>query len=382
MADHSRLDDYPSFADFGRVTDPTLYAALPDGWFVGLTDVVDSTQAILAGRYKAVNVAGSAAISAVMNRLGTPHFPFAFGGDGCAFALPARDREAAECALAETAAWVRDDLGLEQRAAIVPVAALRAAAKDVRVALFRPAPPVAYAMFDGGGVAEAERWMKAGQHRVAPAAPGCRPDLTGLSCRWRPIAPRHGAMVSVIVVPGPRGGVAFRQAVGRIIAVLGEAERFQPVDAAALQPALLSRGIWLEALARRGGWARLTEALAVAAHNVLGWVLFRTGLQLGAFNPASYRDAVADNADYRKFGDALHLTIDCDPALEAELMAVIDAAESDGALVAGIHRQDAALMTCIVPSYQDDGHFHFVDGAGGGYAAAAAQLTRKRLELA
>lgn len=38
------------------------------------------------------------------------------------------------------------------------------------------------------------------------------------------------------------------------------------------------------------------------------------------------------------------------------------------------HRQQAALMTCITPSAYDSQHVHFVDGASGGYAAAASKL--------
>jgi hypothetical protein len=39
-----------------------------------------------------------------------------------------------------------------------------------------------------------------------------------------------------------------------------------------------------------------------------------------------------------------------------------------------VHRQRAALITCIVPSFMERDHIHFVDGASGGYAAAAAVL--------
>ncbi|RAI03621.1 adenylate cyclase [Acuticoccus sediminis] len=382
MLDQRRLTEFPSFTDFGRVTDPALYAGVPKDWFLGLTDVVRSTRAIEAGRYKAVNVAGSAAISAVMNRLGTRHFPFAFGGDGCVFALPAADRDGAAEALARTAAWVRDDIGLDLRTAIVTVASLREAGTDVRVAMFRPSPHVAYAMFDGGGVALAGAWLKAGRDAILPAEEGARPDLTGLSCRWQPIEPRNGAMVSIILVPGAGGGAAFRAAVQRILAVLGDADRFHPVDAGSLRPALLSPGIWLEALASRSGRTAIGQAARVAAHNAFGWLLFASRIRVGAFNPASYRGVAAENADYRKFGDALHMTADCGPDLELELMEALDAAEAAGDLLYGIHRQDAALMTCIVPSYTDDGHFHFVDGAGGGYAAAAGHLRRKSARAA
>ena len=31
-------------------------------------------------------------------------------------------------------------------------------------------------------------------------------------------------------------------------------------------------------------------------------------------------------------------------------------------------------MTCVVPSYKDGTHIHFIDGGDGGYAMAAKQL--------
>jgi len=59
--------------------------------------------------------------------------------------------------MAKGAAWVRDELGLSLRTALVPVTAVRAeAGQDVRVARFAPSPGVTYAMFSGGGLACAE----------------------------------------------------------------------------------------------------------------------------------------------------------------------------------------------------------------------------------
>jgi hypothetical protein len=39
-----------------------------------------------------------------------------------------------------------------------------------------------------------------------------------------------------------------------------------------------------------------------------------------------------------------------------------------------MHRQPAAIMTCIVPSITESNHVHFIDGAAGGYALAAQKL--------
>jgi hypothetical protein len=182
----------PRFRSFARLTDPAVYTALPDGWVLGLSDIVRSTAAIEAGRYKAVNTAAAAVIAAVANALGDEDFPFVFGGDGASIALPPGDADLGRAALAAAAAWVRDDLSLEMRIAAVPVEAVRAAGLDVRVARFAPSPDVSYAMFSGGGLAWAERQMKAGassqssrrRRARGPTSTGCR----AASPRFRPSA--------------------------------------------------------------------------------------------------------------------------------------------------------------------------------------------------
>jgi hypothetical protein len=40
----------------------------------------------------------------------------------------------------------------------------------------------------------------------------------------------------------------------------------------------------------------------------------------------------------------------------------------------GAHRQDAAMMVCFTSSPVNPTHLHFIDGAQGGYALAAAAL--------
>lgn len=74
---------------------------------IGVADIVESTKAIAAQRYKAVNMAGAAVIAAITNALEGREFPFVFGGDGAGFAVSAEDIDLAREALAATATWVR-----------------------------------------------------------------------------------------------------------------------------------------------------------------------------------------------------------------------------------------------------------------------------------
>ena len=68
------------------------------------------------------------------------------------------------------------------------------------------------------------------------------------------------------------------------------------------------------------------------------------------------------------------MTIDCSIETADRLEALLAEAEAARIVNYGLHRQDAALMTCIVPSPFQDDHMHFLDGAGGGYALSALNL--------
>ena len=166
-----------------------------------------------------VNTAAAAVIVAVANALKNHDFPFVFGGDGAGFALPPELRPMAAKALADVAAWVRDEFELELRIALVSIDELRTRGFDVQIARFAPSTNVSYAMFTGGGLAYAERQMKAGEFAVEPAPPGSRPDLNGLSCRFEEIRAENGLILSLIAVPASPDvdQVAFNRLIGDVL---------------------------------------------------------------------------------------------------------------------------------------------------------------------
>ena len=365
----------PVFRGFASLMDPALYSPLPDDWSIGVADIVESTRAIAEARYKAVNMAGAAVISAVTNALDGREFPFVFGGDGASFAVSPDDLDRAREALAATAAWVRDDLNLAMRVALVPVAAVRAQGLDVRVARFGPSPNLSYAMFSGGGLGWADTAMKRGEFAIEVAPPGTQPDLTGLSCRFEEIPAARGVILSVLVVPARNADAsAFRKVIEDVIALVErspEAGRPVPPDGPPLRwpPA----GVDFEARARRGG-SLLRRRAGVLAHTLFAYLIMRTGIKVGGFVPKTYVRQVVENSDFRKYDDGLRMILDCSPELERALTQRLAQAASAGIVRYGMHRQDAAMMTCFTPSALRSDHVHFIDGARGGYASAATAL--------
>jgi hypothetical protein len=105
----------------------------------------------------------------------------------------------------------------------MPVAAVRTADWDVRVARYAPSSNVSYVMFTGGDLVWAERAMKAGDRAVEPAITGTRPDLTGLLCPLQEFPAQRGVVLSPIadLVSG-EDNPAFRELVCDILWMTGQ----------------------------------------------------------------------------------------------------------------------------------------------------------------
>lgn len=373
------LDSLPAFTRFEDVADAARYAPLPDGWALAVADVVSSTEAIAAGKYKMVNMAAAAVITAVLNALGRKDYPFVFGGDGAAVAVPPEGIDIARQALADCATWISEDLGLVMRVALVPVAAVRAAGQDVQVARFRPNDDISYAMFAGGGSAWAEARMKAGEFAVDRGPPGARPDLDGLSCRWNPVPAQRGQIVSLIALPAdPARLDEFRALVSAVVAVANRGGGTgSPLPAEGPKPVLSFAGVAPEVAARGDRRAPWKMRLKVMVAILLTRFLYVTGIPLGGFTAAGYAAGVAANSDFRKFDDGLKMTIDIDATGLAEVKRLLDRAAADGICRHGLHAQSSAIVTCLVPDFMQRDHMHFVDGAEGGYARAAQALKQQ-----
>ncbi len=365
------------FDDFDRVADPALYEPLPAGWMIGNADVIQSTQAKADGRGKVVNIAGAAVIAAVTNALAGEEIPYVFGGDGASFAVPPELAARAGEALAAVALWATQDLGLPMRVGMASIEAVRDAGLDVCVSRYAASPHVRYAMFAGGGIRWAERQIKLGQFAIPAAAERARPDLTGLSCSWEQVPSALGVILTLMVTPersfdDPR----FIALVARLNALLADKRQTRcPLPEGGPPLRWPPSGLALLAIVKRrpGEWAWLRK-VRLAGETLFAAMLFWTGMKVGGFEPERYRREMVANADFRGYDDGLRMTIDCTVEQSERIEALLRQARDEGTARYGLHREEAALMTCIAPLPSHSDHVHFIDGAAGGYTLAAMQL--------
>jgi hypothetical protein len=236
---------------------------------------------------------------------------------------------------------------------------------------------VALARFSGGGLAWADTAIKRGEFAVAPAPPGTRPDLSGLSCHFEEIPATRGLILSLLAVPVPGASRSDFNAAIEAIVRLSERDpdASGPVPREPPRLGWPPQGIDLSARAQR----RADESLSVRKAKVLAWTLayyliLRFKIGFGRFSPAKYMKEVVENSDFRKFDDTLRMVIDCTPALADEIEQTLAAWAASGTIQFGLHRQDKAMMTCFTPSPVEANHVHFIDGAHGGYTSAAVAL--------
>jgi hypothetical protein len=376
MAEPDFYASLPVVDDFARAVSPDAYRSLPQDWRVGFADVKGSTEAVAAGRYKAVNMIGAGVVAAVANALHRKPFPFVFGGDGASFAVAPADAEAAGAALQALATFAREEFDFELRIAMASMAEIRAGGRDVRIARYGPSPNVAYAMFGGGGLAWLDAEAKAGRFALQAAPPGSRPDLSDLSCRWGARPARHGLILSLIVAPrgeDPR----FAPFVADIVREsLASADEGRPLTLEALIGGEPAQVMSLEsAVFRAGGASGLASRAKAGLIYAVGWLFKTFNLKLGDFDMRLYKQDLIANADFRKFDDGLRMTLDCSEAFADRLEARLAAAPF---LEWGTLRQEAAQITCYSPLTAGRSHLHFIDGAGGGYTMAAKAMKARR----
>jgi hypothetical protein len=384
----------PVLADFGAIADPRSFAPLPADWQVATCDVRDSTRAVEAGDYKHVNTVGASAVIAILNAAGKLEIPFIFEGDGSAFCVPPELLEDAKAALAKTQEMARKSFGLELRVATVPVATVRAAGLDIRVARVRVSPNYVQAMFAGGGMAYADRYMKdpatAPLCEVKEGSIAPRGSHEGLECRWQDIPSLRGETVSLMVrAVSPDAGqsaAVYREVIAKVREIYGSDEECHPLTPPALQlaPALSARQLGNEVGVRAADRGRLGKWLwlmRVRWFVLLGWFLMKFGLHTEETDWSKYKDTLYRNTDVRKFNDIYRQILVGDSAQREALEAWLGERYARGELVYGLHVSDRALMTCLVFNYSAN-HLHFIDGADGGLTLAAKAYKARAAKLA
>src|SRR5262249_26225136 len=91
----------------------------------------------------------------------------------------------------------------------------------------------------------------------------------------------------------------------------------------------------------------------IAMQSLWQYLSTATGVTIGGYDGRAYAASLPTHSDYRKFADSLRMVIDCSSAEADAIESILVESQGAGLIDFGLHRADAALLTCFVQSTND-----------------------------
>ncbi len=387
----SGTDDFyaslPVLDSFFEISKPQNFHSLPADWYVGVTDIKNSTKAIAENKYKRVNILGASPIIGIMNETNRADLPYTFGGDGCAICFPAKFKSKVEKVFEASRAIGETEYGLQLRIAVIPVKDIYEHGYKLNVARFKVSPAYSQAVFNGGGLSYAEELMKEDTnslYQIESSVSPSQADFSGLECRWQEVNPDNKSVISVLVQCNPshpQPEKVYDKVLARMREIFGFDDKTNPVVTEELKMHLSPPALMHETKFRTYGqnWLKtLGYLLKVELQTILGKLFMKLGYKSSQTDWSRYKADLSLNSDHRKFDDMLRLVISATAQQAQEFEHFLEELHQNATLAFGIHHSESAVVTCMVFAYERN-HIHFVDGSDGGYVQAAKSL-KKRLK--
>jgi len=161
--------------------------------------------------------------------------------------------------------------------------------------------------------------------------------------------------------------------------IYGDEEKSRPVHLQGMTTTLNRKKLSYEFKARTYYTSILGKIfywLSLQVQVSIGKLVLKYSLKTGDIDWGQYKSDVVKNADYRKFDGVLREVLSGTALQRNELTEYLKLRHKRKECVYGIHVSDSALITCLINNRMG-GHFHFIDGADGGYAMAATSMKKQ-----
>ena len=404
-------------SEFSQFTQLELYRPLPSTWFVLITDVKGSTNAIEDGLYKEVNSLGVASIVALLNAVSPLKVPYVFGGDGATVCIPPSSKAAAESALVATKQMAKDNFGLDLRIGMVAMKEIEAAGHQIFVGKYQPSDhfqqamfqgdglrhaeslikdpeidnPFQQAMFQGDGISHAESLIKDpsidNPFIISEEQIEADGSFEGFECRWNEIPSPHEETVAILVQVLEKEIAAkeiiYQEVSQKILSIYGDEQMHHPLRMEKLSLTNSVKKLSNEVKVRVDSlnfWNRCCYTLKLEFLSFVGRYFMNKKVKTENTDWGHYKQTLIANTDYRKFDEILRMIISGTLEQRKQLTAYLEDLRDKRKIVFGIHASASALMTCLVFNYEND-HIHFLDGSDGGYALAAKDMKQQLNDL-
>ena len=358
------------------------FADLPASWYVVMTDVKNSTDAVQEGRHNDVNLVAASSLVVALNlgRAADIELPFFFTGDGGTMMIPENLLDAVIEGLHIHNQNSIRNFGLELHLGQLSVKEIIDAGHTIQIAKVEFSKNFNKPVVLGNGLKYAEEIIKspgAGTDVPMPASDDL--NMEGLECRWDKIKPpiADDEIVCFIIEAAEADAQKkiFEDTLQQINQIYGSPQERNPLSVERLKLLLSLKKIKNEMLVRYGRWkSRYLNNSFVEI--ILGFLWFRFNLKIKKQKGKDYLEQVMNNADTLTIDGRINTVITGLPEKRTRLLEYLKQQEDKGLLFYGHHISKESIMTCYIEN-RIDKHIHFVDGGDGGYTEASKELKKK-----
>jgi hypothetical protein len=353
-----------------------LFMQVPADWHIVITDIKNSTQAVLGGEHQIVNFLATGSIVIVLNIANKMNVDvaFFFGGDGATFIVPPLIIGPVMKALSLYRINTHTNFSLEIRTGSVTVERIYNDGYELHLSKHSRSSIFSIPVVLGDGLDYAEKLIKGIDYMaIEYEQPEDELDLSGMQCRWDRIAPPENqeevVALLVIVRKGIRQSVALRKVIQKIDEIYGPPKQRQPISVTKLRLKTTYNSLKTEILAKFGK-LRIIEIIKNQIISACGYIYFRTT------KGKQYLKRLVEMSDTLVIDGKINTIISGTALQRGQLEECLIAMEAAHEIFYGLHISNASVMSCYVRN-MDDAHIHFVDGSDGGYTQAARILKSK-----
>lgn len=358
-----------------ELVDTTKYTIVPNDWYILMTDIKNSTQAIKNGLYKDINMMGAMCIIGVMNIDKNIEIPFVFGGDGATILIPKILLDNSKDVLKKCKEIAKINYQLDLRIKAIPIEKLQKDDTQLLIAKLNISDGYHQAILKGNIISIAEDILK---HRdgfeIENTPLKYEVSFTGLECRWEAIKAPKDYILSLLIQSTDE---EYSDILKNINAILGTKKERQPLNEKNLHITLKYEDLKSEIQMMGDNiFMKSIFYTKIFIENMIGKLLI--GFKIGDYS--QYKQRIINTSDSEKFEDMIKMVVSVDFGQIKKLEEYLEKNYLDKKLIYGMYKSDEALMTCLI--FQRHGkHIHFIDGNDGGYTMAAREF-KKRLKNA
>ncbi len=367
---YSQLKEFDDLKDISK---NDQYKALPDDWYVIVSDVKGSTKAIENGQYKDVNMIGALTIISILNIDRKIDIPFIFGGDGAFLLIPPSLFDRSRQALLAIQKISMDAYDLHLRIGIVPIKDIYGDQKEILITKFKVSKDYSQAIIKGGGLEYCDFLLKnSDKYEIKDKIDdNFEVDIEGLECRWEAIPSPKDETLSILIKAND--DTSYENILENLEDILGDTYTRHPIVKDNLSLSYDDKSLNTEAsIYAQNAFIKMLILFKIKMINSIGDFLMKFKIN----EWANYKDRIVSTTDTEKFDDMLRMIVTTNYTQTKELEEYLEKEYKDQNLFYGIHKADSSLMTCLI--FERHGkHIHFVDASNGGYAMAAKMLKKQ-----